>query len=195
MRLTYAALAVAASFVSLPAMAVTGQSIGGGNCSGDLTITGASSLISCYGRFDGNLLNNMSGSNTDANFALDQLGYGGADIKYNQISTDWKVSAGSDAGSVVSFTNTLNGTSYIGIHFGNGGPAGIGNTTSFYKINAVNLTSFTLNPAGGSGATVFVTTTAAVPEPGTWALMILGFGVVGYAMRRRQIAYRAPQLV
>ncbi|WP_162234692.1 FxDxF family PEP-CTERM protein [Sphingomonas sp. Leaf231] len=25
----------------------------------------------------------------------------------------------------------------------------------------------------------------AVPEPGTWALMILGFGVVGYAMRRR----------
>ncbi len=29
------------------------------------------------------------------------------------------------------------------------------------------------------------TNTPAVPEPGTWALMILGFGVVGYAMRRR----------
>lgn len=28
--------------------------------------------------------------------------------------------------------------------------------------------------------------TAAVPEPSTWALMILGFGAVGYAMRRRQ---------
>jgi hypothetical protein len=28
-------------------------------------------------------------------------------------------------------------------------------------------------------------TAAAVPEPGTWALMILGFGIVGYAMRRR----------
>lgn len=26
---------------------------------------------------------------------------------------------------------------------------------------------------------------SAVPEPATWALMILGFGVVGYAMRRR----------
>lgn len=26
---------------------------------------------------------------------------------------------------------------------------------------------------------------SAVPEPGTWALMILGFGIVGYAMRRR----------
>lgn len=29
------------------------------------------------------------------------------------------------------------------------------------------------------------TRVAAVPEPATWALMILGFGVVGYAMRRR----------
>jgi hypothetical protein len=28
-------------------------------------------------------------------------------------------------------------------------------------------------------------TKSAVPEPATWALMILGFGVVGYAMRRR----------
>lgn len=30
-----------------------------------------------------------------------------------------------------------------------------------------------------------VTFKSAVPEPATWALMILGFGVVGYAMRRR----------
>ncbi|WP_394647792.1 PEPxxWA-CTERM sorting domain-containing protein [uncultured Sphingomonas sp.] len=29
---------------------------------------------------------------------------------------------------------------------------------------------------------------AAVPEPATWAMMILGFGVVGYAMRRRPAA-------
>lgn len=33
---------------------------------------------------------------------------------------------------------------------------------------------------------------AAVPEPGTWAMMILGFGVVGRALRRR--ATRRPQL-
>ena len=31
-----------------------------------------------------------------------------------------------------------------------------------------------------------VSVTAAVPEPATWALMILGFGAVGGAMRRRQ---------
>jgi hypothetical protein len=28
--------------------------------------------------------------------------------------------------------------------------------------------------------------TAAVPEPGTWMLMLLGFGAIGFAMRRRQ---------
>ena len=28
--------------------------------------------------------------------------------------------------------------------------------------------------------------TAAVPEPGTWALMLTGFGAVGFTMRRRQ---------
>jgi hypothetical protein len=34
---------------------------------------------------------------------------------------------------------------------------------------------------------------AAVPEPGTWAMLILGFGVVGGALRRR--ATRRPQLI
>lgn len=35
----------------------------------------------------------------------------------------------------------------------------------------------------------------AVPEPATWALMILGFGVVGTAMRRRKVAAPLPRLV
>ncbi len=38
-----------------------------------------------------------------------------------------------------------------------------------------------------------VSLTAAVPEPGTWMTMMLGFGVVGAAMRRRKA--RTPQLV
>jgi len=36
--------------------------------------------------------------------------------------------------------------------------------------------------------TVFNVTAAAVPEPTTWALMFAGFGMVGYAMRRRRSA-------
>lgn len=34
-------------------------------------------------------------------------------------------------------------------------------------------------------AAEFSSLTGAVPEPGTWAMMILGFGVAGYALRRR----------
>lgn len=36
--------------------------------------------------------------------------------------------------------------------------------------------------------------TPAVPEPASWALMILGFGVVGYALRRRHVRYGGAQL-
>jgi hypothetical protein len=33
--------------------------------------------------------------------------------------------------------------------------------------------------------------TSAVPEPTTWAMMLVGFGAVGYSMRKRA----APRLV
>ena len=36
---------------------------------------------------------------------------------------------------------------------------------------------------------VFVT--AAVPEPGTWAMMLLGFGAIGFSMRRRRHSHIA----
>lgn len=41
----------------------------------------------------------------------------------------------------------------------------------------------------GGFFTLTEATAAAVPEPATWAMMLLGFGVVGAAMRRK----RAPQ--
>ncbi len=40
-------------------------------------------------------------------------------------------------------------------------------------------TSFVVNRVGGSAP--------AVPEPATWATMMLGFGVIGYALRRRTV--------
>ena len=34
---------------------------------------------------------------------------------------------------------------------------------------------------------------SAVPEPGTWAMMLMGFGAVGFAMRRTRVRKLLPQ--
>jgi len=41
------------------------------------------------------------------------------------------------------------------------------------------------NATGITGDALTVTAAGAVPEPATWALMLLGFGAIGIAMRRR----------
>lgn len=55
-------------------------------------------------------------------------------------------------------------------------------------INTLTLTGL-LNPPSGMGNAGFggnVTfAAAAVPEPATWAMFILGFGVMGFGLRRR----------
>jgi hypothetical protein len=53
------------------------------------------------------------------------------------------------------------------------------------------LFSFTANQAGGAGDTItssftnVTSSTPAIPEPSTWAMMALGFGALGYAALRR----------
>jgi hypothetical protein len=42
------------------------------------------------------------------------------------------------------------------------------------------------NNATDGGESFFLVPASAVPEPATWAMMILGFGMVGFAMRRRR---------
>jgi hypothetical protein len=32
--------------------------------------------------------------------------------------------------------------------------------------------------------------TASVPEPATWAMMLLGFGTIGFAVRRQKVTAR-----
>ena len=47
-----------------------------------------------------------------------------------------------------------------------------------------NLFGFTQNEA--SHIVIYGGTNTAVPEPGTWAMMLMGFGAAGVAMRRRR---------
>jgi hypothetical protein len=49
--------------------------------------------------------------------------------------------------------------------------------------------SFTLFLDGNAAQSVLVNVTAAVPEPATWAMMVLSFGVVGATVRRRKVSF------
>jgi hypothetical protein len=61
--------------------------------------------------------------------------------------------------------------------------------------------TYTLNIQGTPGTqngslsgNVAFTAAAAVPEPGTWAMMLLGFGAIGFSMRRRRTQQSVPQM-
>jgi hypothetical protein len=60
--------------------------------------------------------------------------------------------------------------------------------TSFAGQNLIFKAAGTGDRLGGYIDNTKLTLNSAVPEPGTWMLMILGFGAVGFAMRRRQKA-------
>ena len=83
--------------------------------------------------------------------------------------------------TIAQWASTLNAGSFVGgISIGTGGGAGLG-----YHAFADNVTLSTT-----SGSTTFNFETAdvaaAVPEPSTWALMFVGFGAVGGAMRKKR---------
>ena len=104
--------------------------------------------------------------------------------------------------TVAGMYNFLVGTSTPGLMFTDVSVAGGGTTSIFAPppasvIQQFNLpmladTAYTVTIAGTSpvaagGISGNVTiTNAAVPEPATWALMILGFGAVGMVLRRRR---------
>ena len=113
----------------------------------------------------------------------------------------------------VAFTNTLAGlysitltTSSPDIDFTSAFLAGLGGpynlveidddgTNEFWRLaNPVTLGAssylLTINGnnsgAGSLGGSITIRQAPSVPEPATWAMMLLGFGAVGFAMRRRQ---------
>lgn len=86
--------------------------------------------------------------------------------------------------TVIDFGKVLSGKTIIGIHRGGAGdfrPDG----TAFYMWNNLATTSKITNSIPGiSNATLYFT--SAVPEPGTWMLMIAGIGLMGWQLRRRR---------
>ena len=78
------------------------------------------------------------------------------------------------------------------IGFDISGTSGLGYLSidsAFYQVNLRTGATRFIDTIG-AGPLVGFTATSAVPEPATWGMMILGFGVVGIALRRRSSKLR-----
>ncbi len=64
----------------------------------------------------------------------------------------------------------------------------------FLDAGTFTLTINGMNDATGSLAGTVTIGAGAVPEPGTWGMMLIGFGAVGYGMRRRRKSAHLPQI-
>ena len=147
--------------------------------------------VKCGGYYEGNLNNNSRID--DLNEAIDLLVGPTEDIPWSAFestkieSTDPE----SDTG-VLTFEEMLFGMQILSIHFGGAGVTQGDATALFlFDFGTEGALSVQLNRAGWSNV---VTTPGPVPEPGTWAMMLMGFGAAGYAIRRRRRSAGLPQV-
>ena len=171
--------------------------------------------VACQGYYGGNLLTGTTGSattadeNTYINLLLTAATSSGPGYTPPYVIPHGTVLGAIDGlnGSATLDFGTLNltGWTIVGAHFGNNPDADVtdpniqdNDTTAFWLINVGSTPIHTLtltNGQGSSNAQIFGTGyTPPVPEPATWAMMLLGFGGIGVAMRRRRKAAPLAQI-
>lgn len=138
--------------------------------------------VSCVGFVSGNLVAESGPKLTDAYGYVD-----GLDPLATSLidKIEWK--EGQDP-YIIDFNTLLSGKTVIAIHFG-GGNTGY-NGTGFWLLDLPDNTdsiSYTSTVQKGiSNAGLYLTSrpdVPPVPEPSTWATMLLGFGMTGGLMR------------
>ena len=143
----------------------------------------------CVGFFDGNVLGGSAEQLAAQQSAIDELL--GPGFNLDDLT---KIEGPSDD-TTLDFGMALIGDVVIGIHFGgaNGQDDNVDNGTGFFLFHFDTPTTGITTTVPGFSALVF-TPGGAVPEPATWAMMLMGFGAAGYAMRRRRRLAGLPQV-
>jgi hypothetical protein len=166
--------ALSALAMAAPAAAAV---VSDGTCtspSGDTT----PQAIACTGYYTGNIFNAQADNTQAITDAL--AGFG---ITYTGDLTDYLGFSGLGGQTdLSSLFGNLTGIQVLGIHYGGGAGGG---DSAFYQIDfgAAPGQPLSLNLPASSNVYLF-SSSQGVPEPATWAMMLLGFGGIGMALRR-----------
>ena len=100
----------------------------------------------------------------------------------------------SGAGLLISSTEFDFASIIAGMTITNTGGFGFTTDRVSYSSEGIFFDFGLLDYTNDSGFTANFATVAAVPEPGTWAMMLIGFGGMGIALRRRRNVTTISQL-
>jgi hypothetical protein len=138
----------------------------------------------CYGYFQGNVNGNSGDMQAAQTEALTALGLSGPFTAVQKLDIA--------SGTTIDFNQLLSGATYISIHWGKGeGASDVkGGVTGFYRLDLdpdAQLDQITSDFGSLSNAVLWSTVPGGlIPEPATWAMMILGFSGSGVLLRRRR---------
>ena len=147
-------------------------------------VTFSVTTLNCLGFYDKNLVSE-DGPKLSKALGLTSGLDAGASSLLEKI--EW---APNQDANPIDFLTSLSGKTVIGIHFG-GGNTGY-NGTGFWLLDVPvgtdKITWYSDTQKGISNAGLYLTQVPpAVPEPTTWALLLVGFAAVGAAMRRSRL--------
>jgi hypothetical protein len=154
------------------------------------SLTDVAGATACAGMYAKNGIAGTGNAAANQQDAFTRLGLSGTPTIIDSFDA-----ASNDTSGVIDFGQALFGVTVISIHWGAGNGSNSpyklsGGTSGVYVFDFLTPTSSVTTQFGAtlSNARLFSTETftGGVPEPATWALMILGFGGAGAALRRRR---------